>query len=241
MWERYILKDRAKDCLRRYYWPAFVVCLLVGILGGNAGWGASIGGRSSGSSDHHYNGGWDSYGYGEYFWPVLIGVSVAMIIFVAVAFAFAILVGNVITVGKCRFFMESRQWGQSAGIGRVFYGFSSGAYWNIVKTMFLTGLFIFLWSLLLVIPGIIKGYQYAMVPYILSEYPDMDYREVLDRSRMMMDGNKMELFILQLSFIGWFLLGVLACGFGVLFVTPYYEATLAELYGVLRETGPSAY
>ena len=101
--------------------------------------------------------------------------------------------------------------------------------------MFLRGLYTFLWTLLLLIPGIIKSYAYRMVPYILSDNPKMGADNAITLSRKMMDGNKFELFVLELSFLGWYLLGLLALGVGILFVNPYYNATEAQLYLVLRE------
>ena len=74
-----------------------------------------------------------------------------------------------------------------------------------------------------------------MVPYLAAEYPDMDRKEVFRLSRQMMAGNKFATWVLELSFIGWYLLGLLACCIGGIFVNPYYEATMAELYLKLRE------
>ena len=74
-----------------------------------------------------------------------------------------------------------------------------------------------------------------MVPYILADNPKMGADNAITLSRKMMDGNKFELFVLELSFIGWYLLGLLALGVGILFVNPYYNATEAQLYLVLRE------
>ena len=85
------------------------------------------------------------------------------------------------------------------------------------------------------IPGIIKHYEYYMVPYLVAEYPDMDSREVFRLSKEMMDGNKLDTWVLELSFIGWYLLGLLICCVGMIFVEPYVEATMAELYLKLRE------
>ena len=163
-----------------------------------------------------------------------------------------IFLGNVISVGSCRFFMESRINRRSAGVGRIFWGFSCGHYFNIVKVMFFLTIKVLLWSLLLVIPGIIKSYEYHMVPYILSENPGMPAREVFARSRDMMYGNKWAVFVLDLSFLGWiFLAGGAAMilesmtilnfvSFGMIsllpvcFIMPYISATKAELYGHIR-------
>jgi uncharacterized membrane protein len=121
------------------------------------------------------------------------------------------------------------------GIGDFLFAFKSGYYGNIVVTMFMMNLKIFLWSLLFIIPGIIKAYEYRMVPYILAEHPEMSYSEVLEASSRMMDGQKMNAFILDLSFIGWEILNILTMGIlGVFFVDPYVRATEAELYLALR-------
>ncbi len=240
MWSRAELKNRAKDCLRKYYWAALAVTFLVGILGGGGGSSVGSSGASMGQSfsqakeQAQYSGG----GLSSSDMAVLAGVvtiifAVAMI-FVVIGALFRIFVGNVMTVGGNRYFMESRAVGRSAGVGKIFYGFGCGSYLNVVKTQFLKDLFVFLWTLLLIVPGVIKAYQYYMVPYILSENPDMGYRDALDLSRQMMDGHKLDTFVLELSFFGWYLLGALCCGIGVIFVEPYVQATMAELYAVLR-------
>ncbi len=93
-----------------------------------------------------------------------------------------------------------------------------------------TSLFIFLWSLLLVIPGIIASYRYAMAPYIMAQNPDMGIREAVDISKDMMNGNKGRLFILDLSFIGWSILAALTFGIGFLWLNPYMNAARASFY-----------
>lgn len=103
-------------------------------------------------------------------------------------------------------------------------------YMHKVLGMFLMGIFIFLWSLLFIIPGIIKIFSYAMTPYILDEYPDLGCNDAIDLSRKMMKGHKLDLFILGLSFIGWFLLCLLTLGIGFLWLTPYMSAANAAFY-----------
>ncbi len=85
------------------------------------------------------------------------------------------------------------------------------------------------------LPGIYKSYQYFMVPYILSDNPHIPGYRARTISRMMTDGEKLNIFLLDLSFLGWYLLGTLCLGVGVFFVNPYYEATKAELYIYLRD------
>lgn len=145
---------------------------------------------------------------------------------------FSVFVSNPVTVGKCRYFMESRV--GNAPFSSLFSAFGDPAYRNVVKVMFMKNLFIFLWSLLFVIPGIYKAYQYRMVDYLMAENPYMTYQRALELSRQMTDGEKFNIFILELSFFGWLFLGALACGIGVFFVNPYIEATFAELYAALR-------
>lgn len=243
MWSRDELKGRAKNCLRKYYWAALAVTFLVGLLGGDGGGSVNVDGLNIGRFTWSYKNLSYTGGYGN---PVSVSgllfivLLILVLIIVVLGVLFKIFVGNVMTVGGCRFFMESRQVGRSAGVGRIFYGFSNGRYWNIVKTMFFMDLFIALWSLLLIIPGIIKSYEYYMVSYILSENPDMPYKEALAMSKEMMNGHKLDTFILELSFLGWMLLGAILCGIGIFFVIPYIQATIAELYAVLRSNiGPT--
>ena len=101
--------------------------------------------------------------------------------------------------------------------------------------MFLRNLFVALWSLLLVIPGIIKLYSYRLVPYILKEHPEISGTQVITISRQMMNGHKWNTFVLDLSFIGWMLLSALTFGILHLFyVGPYMQATDAELYEAVK-------
>ena len=98
----------------------------------------------------------------------------------------------------------------------------------------LTGIFTFLWSLLFFIPGIIKSYSYAMAPYILQDDPSKDWKTALDESKVMMEGHKWQLFCLDFSFIGWYILGFLCCCVGVIFVFPYAMMARANFYMALK-------
>lgn len=88
----------------------------------------------------------------------------------------------------------------------------------------------FLWSLLLIIPGIVKGYSYALTPYLVHDHPEMSEYDCLKRSQQMMKGYKWKLFLLDLGFIGWILLGCITLGIGLLWVNPYMETAHAEFY-----------
>ena len=107
---------------------------------------------------------------------------------------------------------------------------------NLAKTNFFRSLYVFLWSLLLIVPGIMKSYSYAMVPYILAEEPELDTDAALARSTALMDGNRMRLFCLHFSFIGWDILASLTFGIGHIFLTPYKQAANAAFYRDLCAT-----
>ena len=96
--------------------------------------------------------------------------------------------------------------------------------------LFLRNLFIILWSLLLVIPGVIKTFSYAMTPFILAEHPELTAEQAIDRSMELMDGHKWELFVLGLTFIGWELLNALTLGIGSFWLNPYKNAAYAAFY-----------
>lgn len=112
--------------------------------------------------------------------------------------------------------------------------FTSALQENFVRKlggMLLVGIYTFLWSLLFVIPGIIKGYSYALTPYILAQFPNLTATEAIDLSRRIMDGRKMELFIVDLSFVGWYLLGMITFGISLIFHTePYMMLTKAGCF-----------
>lgn len=252
-WTRAELKSRAKDCLRIYYWPAFGVSLVSMILtGGIVQTGSSMG------TDAAESGAYTAAGFAMAGLSAVDVASILLTLFLSFLIVFVIatviqtFLGNIISVGTCRFYMESRVNQRSAGVGRVFWGFTCGHYLNEVKIMFLMTLKIFLWSLLLIVPGIIKSYEYRMIPYILSENPGMDSKEAFAMSKSLMDGNKWAVFVLDLSFFGWAFLaslisialermvlfnflsmGLLAM-LPVCFLAPYISATNAELYGRFR-------
>lgn len=167
--------------------------------------------------------------------PVIVFVIVILVISItimAVALLIDAFILNPMELGCNRFFYKNLD--EDAKIANVVYAFDHG-YKNIAKTMFMRDVYIVLWSLLFIIPGIVKEYEYRMVPYILAENPDMDRAEVFAESKRLMKGNKWKAFVLDLSFIGWDLLSVLTCGLlSVFYVNPYKYSTNAALYETLR-------
>ena len=119
-------------------------------------------------------------------------------------------------------------------VSDTFSGFDD--FWAAFKVQFLVGVYTFLWSLLFIIPGIIKGISYSMSMYVLAENKGMSAHECIERSKQMTEGHKMELFVLALSFIGWALLGSLTFGILYIWLAPYMQATYANAYNLLRGT-----
>ncbi len=139
---------------------------------------------------------------------------------------------NPIEVGARNFFTSNLN--RQADVKEVATAFDHN-YLSGVKTMFLRDLFIFLWSLLLFVPGIIKSYEYRMIPYLIAENPEMDHKTAFSESKRMMTGNKWNTFVLDLSFIGWHLLSLMTAGIlGLFYVAPYVASTSAALYETLR-------
>lgn len=251
MWTRAELKARAKENLKRYYWAAFAVSLIISLIGGNgsssrSGFNAGVNAAQEYNVDisEGFSGdvgaiiGDIPYVAGEIansIDAVALGV-MAMILMVAavIGLVLNIFVIPVIKVGSNRFYMESRQIGCAAGMSELLWGFKHN-YLNIVWTMFLRNLIVTLGSLCCVIPGVYLSYCYYMVPYILAENPDMRATDVLRLSKDMMEGQKFSTWVLAISFMGWWIVGALACGIGTFFIQPYYDATFAELYAVLRQ------
>lgn len=216
MWDRVELKSLSRASLKNNYWNAFLVSLVLMIVTGR---GAS----SRGDDTGEYLG-----SHPEYF---MIFVVIAILLI-----AFRVFVGYSLEVGSRKYFVQLSQYKNTKGC----YGFSfdSMNYKGIVSTMFVMNVYNFLWALLFIIPGIVKAYSYRMVPYILGDNPNMGANEAITLSRKMMDGNKFESFVLDLSFLGWYILGFIALVVGMLFVNPYYDATCAQLYLALRKNWP---
>lgn len=137
-----------------------------------------------------------------------------------------------VEVGCRKYFLYTYKGEQP--VGTIFSAFHS-SYLNIVKTMFFKDLFLLLWSLLFIVPGIIKSYSYRMIPYLLAENPDMSTEEAFETSKSLMNGRKMETFIYDLSFIGWYILIIITCSLvGIFYVNPYKALADAQLYITFR-------
>lgn len=145
----------------------------------------------------------------------------------------AIVISGPLTVGSAYVFLKLARTGEPINIGDVFEGFKNDFVGNFLLGLMIS-IFTMLWSLLFVIPGIVKAYSYSMAPYIKVDNPEWDWRQCLNESKEITNGHKMELFVLDLSFIGWILVGYIACCIGLLWVIPYTEAARANAYEALK-------
>lgn len=170
----------------------------------------------------------------------LIGLIIALISGVASAILsfipFGGLVASIIitpafTLSMVRVFLNVVN-GCHPSVEDAFSGFDD--FWAAFKVTFLVGLFTFLWSLLFIIPGIVKAYSYSMSLYILAENKGKPALECINESMAMTEGHKMDLFVLGLSFIGWGLLCAITFGIAGIWVAPYMEATFANAYNSLK-------
>lgn len=147
---------------------------------------------------------------------------------------YSLLVVNAIQLGVNALYLKVSR-GEEGSLGTIFAYFSNGGYAKAILFYVLMGIYLFLWSLLLVIPGIIKGFSYAMAPFIRVDEPELTANEVITKSRRMMDGYKWKLFCLYLTFLGWLLLSVLTLGIGLFWLIPYMHFSLVHFYRDLKK------
>lgn len=119
---------------------------------------------------------------------------------------------------------------ESVDLENLFDGFRGGRYTRVFCALFLVNLFTFLWTLLLIIPGIMKAFSYALTPYILLDEPELTAKQAISRSCEIMQGRRWKLFCLYFSFIGWGILCLLTFGIGFLWLAPYINASIAAFY-----------
>ncbi len=163
------------------------------------------------------------------------GLAVVFCISSLIAILFTIFIADPLIVGGKRYFLKARK-GSKIKISTIWYVFKDGNLANIAIIMLIRNIYNALWYLT-IIGGIIKTYEYRMIPYILAENPKINRRQAFKLSKQMMKGNKFKTFVLDMSFFGWNLLSVLTYGLlSILYVNPYNAATIAELYVDLKNT-----
>lgn len=230
MWDRKELKANAKVSLKANYWKAVVASLILFVTSG-----AFTASSSNKMTDEELS----QTVYTEFNQPgvedmaaIFVGLAAVILVFCIIAMAISIFVWNPLMVGAQRMFVKCKD--NSVEYGDVIFGFKN-SYLNIIKIEFLKRLFLFLWSCLFIVPGIIKAYEYRMIVYILAENPGISRKEAFAKSKEMMQGNKWNAFVLDLSFIGWHILGVCTLGIvEIFYAAPYNFITDAELYHALK-------
>lgn len=228
MWTRKELKTNAKGLLKANYWKAFFASLITALFTAGS---SSSSNQSASDEAQQAMASMDGVDASTILAVVGIVLAACVVIFL-VSLLFSVFVSGPFRVGAQKLLLNCKE--GTAKCGDVLFAFKN-SYLNVAKTMFLQGLYIALWSLLLVVPGIVKAYEYRMVIYLIAENPGMSSKEAFAKSREMMKGQKWNAFILDLSFIGWHILGV--CTLGILetfYVMPYTLLTNAELYHALK-------
>lgn len=223
MFERAELKRQAKEIIRNNFPAMLLVCLIISVLSGGLGLSVKF----------NLDAGVVDLGYFNVFHSTLaIFTSIYYAVFFAVtALIFHVFLINPLRAGAYRYFRRNSF--NQAALGDLLYFFQND-YLRTVKTIFMKNLFVFLWSLLLLIPGIMKEYSYSFVPYLLSDYPELKPEELLEMSAQMTYGLRMDMFILDLSFILWNLLAsflnIALPGLGNAILSVYTSQTHAQLY-----------
>jgi len=260
-WSRRELKERSKSVLRQHYWRivfmTFILSLLIGsntlasgtvrpvldeisvgngmnLFQKNNSYRNVINNNVTVKLDNYQGEVKEEDGYVE----SAIGgtITIALVVLFLVAVCSGILIEifftNPLYVGISRFYI--RCFDTKPRFRELFHSMEN-RYKNVTGIMFLRDLYTVLWTLLFVIPGIVKSYEYYMIPYLLAENPNMEAKEAFRLSRQMMRGQKWKTFVFDLSFIGWQILSAITLGIlGILYVNPYVYLAGAALYRKLR-------
>ena len=264
IWSRKKMKETGKIRMRGNYWKAVLAAIIITFAAGSAGMagGASVG-SSSGASDstESVESSESSYssentmgnmeaeettddeisvislkidemtdtGFAFFvFWVVT-----AAVIILGVAVVIDVFLLNPLEIGCRRFFYLNLR--ENADIKELGYVFDK-SYKNSVKIMFFMDVKVVLWTLLFIIPGIVKSYEYRLIPYLLAEDTELDSKEAFAKSRELMKENKWRAFVLDLSFILWNFLSAMTFGLvGIFYSNPYQYSTDAAFYQAVKE------
>lgn len=249
MLNRVELKSRAKSALKGMYWMCMAVSALVGVLSQVIPQISLQFGKIGSFSVT------EALQRPELLISAGIPALIIILFMLLLNLAFSIFFVTPLVVGQAGFYTKAAS--GHADYKEIFNVFKNEHYMNVVKTLFIRDLKLFLWSLFYIvpllvsvtlctvngnfvilvflslfglIPMIMKTYSYYLTDWILADNPAMNWKDCLSQSEEMMSGCRFETFVLQLSFLGWILLGTLLCGIGAIFVTPYIQATMTQLY-----------
>lgn len=222
-------KLEGKIAFKRNYWNCVIVSFIISFISGILSFKVDPS-KQSGSEEMNPD--------------AMMAYAIAFLIMMIISEVIATFVTNPLTVGRAGFFKKNLD--DKQPVEPLFDAFTKGHYVNIIINMFITDIIVMLFYLLLIVPGIIKSFEYALVPYILSDNPEMSGEEARKLSSQAMDGNKMNLFLFKLSFIGWVLLTIVTFGLaGIFYVNPYMmsaeAAACRRLLSIYEQDDPSAY
>ena len=220
------LRAKAWDSLKGKYWMAFAVVLVTGLI---SSFGDSF--VTFGQELSEVLGLVDPAEMDSVMVTGALILNGVVLISAAIGLLLNIFITNAVTVGVSNYFIKNTD--SKPSFADAFSGFKTN-YGRNIGTMLLAGIKTVLWGLLFIIPGIVKSYEYAIIPYILADHPEISSKEAFAKAKQMMNGNKWRLFKLEFSFIGWFLLCVLTFGIGAFFLVPYLNAATAEFYTELK-------
>lgn len=226
-------KQQALEVLRGNWGAAVLTGFIATLLGAS-----TDGGGTSSSTSSRLSGQDTREGLSLYFGEHLETVITVIIFAATLWFIISIIIGGAVTLGYVRFNLNliDRTGASFGDLFSEFDRFGDGFFMQI-----LIRVYTFLWTLLLIIPGIIASYSYAMTPYILLEHPELSANQAIKASKELMSGNRWRLFCLEFSFIGWTFLSALTLGIGFLWLIPYMEASKAAFYRDLVKEQEATY
>ncbi len=172
-------------------------------------------------------------------WSKLVLISLLFSIcytFTSKSFPLVLLVYCPLTLGLAMTMLHLVRRTKSVGVEDLFSAFNSTYYWKSMGLGVLMWIYTFLWSLLFIVPGIIKSYSYFLAPYILADNPEISAEEAICRSMHLMNGHKMQLFLMSLGYVGLAMLSALLLFIPMLWLVPYYNAVYAKFYEEVKHT-----
>ena len=218
-------RAEARTALTGKYWWAMLASLIAGLLGGTGG---SVPSLNYNFDENNLDQLKSLFADNPEAGRVVLIIGGTILSFLAAAGVALFIIGGAVELGYNRFNVKLYDAGAKPNIADLFSQFS--IFGKALGLRVLIALKIFAWSLLLIVPGIIAFYQYAMAPYLMAENPSLGVTEAIDQSKKLMDGHKWRLFCLGFSFIGWLLLACLTCGVGFVFLAPYIKAASTAFY-----------
>ncbi len=223
--DRTLLKEKAKNSIAARRIEAIAVAFIMGMCeAGSIGFNFFGKGNANGQS----------YDFDIGIEPVLTGILTVVFVLGLIFTLAKYFIFSVLETGGCRFFLKSSK-NERTGVGEITGNFRDGNYLNITITMFVKDFCTGLWTLLFIIPGIYKAFEYAMIPYVLAVRPNIDRKEAFKLSKTLMDGHKLDYFVLLFSFLGWQILSLFTFGLlSLLYVNPYMQAAKAEFFYEVR-------